>query len=239
VEPKRRSEIGVVVPVCREPAVQVERCLAAAEAAGPAQQVIVVGCEPDEELAQAARRGRARFIVAPRGRAAQMNRGVATLDDDVDLLLFLHVDTRLPAGWPSEVRRLLQLGAAVGAFRFQLDRGGLAVRVIETGVALRNRWARTPYGDQALFLRRETFEKLGGYGDLRFMEDLDLVTRAKDLGPIAISPLPARTSARRWERAGYLRTTLRNWSLAGAWACGWRPRPRPDPFERWVERNLS
>ena len=101
----------------------------------------------------------------------------------------------------------------LGAFRLAVGSERLAYRVIEAGVRLRSEPLGFPYGDQGFFLRRERFSALGGFPNGP-MEDLRLVRAVrKRRGKIAVVPLRLVTSARRWEKVGIARTTLRNWML--------------------------
>jgi|Deesub1362A_J573_1020465.scaffolds.fasta_scaffold02993_3 rSAM/selenodomain-associated transferase 2 len=162
------------------------------------------------------------LVRAPRGRGIQLAAGVARARGE--LVVLLHADTRLPAGWGDEVRRLLaRPEVALGAFRFRLDQRGWAPRLIETFVAWRSRWLGLPYGDQALFLRAHTLRALGGVPPWPLMEDVALVQRARRLGRVVISPLPAVCSARRWQRLGFLRNTLLNWLTLAAFSLGVSP----------------
>ena len=77
-----------------------------------------------------------------------------------------------------------------------------------------------PYGDQALFVRREVFAELGGYSDLPIMEDVDLVRRLRARGRLFRASERAVTSARRWEEDGWVKRTARHlglilWYFAG------------------------
>jgi len=106
---------------------------------------------------------------------------------------------------------------------FALDSTALAARVIELGVWMRVRVLALPYGDQGLFVRREAFEALHGYADLPIMEDVDLVRRLRARGRLFRSPLPVVTSARRWERDGWIRRTVRHLVLIVLYFCGVAP----------------
>jgi len=128
-----------------------------------------------------------------------------------DTLLFLHGDTILPADFAAEIETTLSRDeGALGAFRFSLDISGIRARFIEACVALRCRLFKTPYGDQALFLRRQRFFELGGYGDLPFLEDYILVRRARRSGPVRVLRAAVVTSGRRWRGLGFLKTTIIN-----------------------------
>jgi hypothetical protein len=74
----------------------------------------------------------------------------------------------------------------------------------------RSRFFQMPYGDQALFLRADTFHEIGGFPALPIMEDFELVRRLKRLGKIAIVSAPVVTAARRWLQRGVLATTVIN-----------------------------
>ena len=173
------------------------------------------------------------WIDAPRGRARQMNAGVAVARGR--WLLFLHADTRLPSGWERAVEAA-QADARVnaGCFRFALDSPSWLARAIELGVRARVALLGLPYGDQAIFVRREAFEALRGYRDLPIMEDVDLVRRLRRRGRLFRSPLPAVTSARRWERDGWLRRTALHLALITLYFCGVPPARliRLDPSRR-------
>ncbi len=169
-----------------------------------------------------ARRAGARVLRAPAGRATQQNAGAREARGDA--LLFLHADTRLPEGALVRVERVLaDPGVALGAFRLGFDRDDPGMRFLVFGADLRARIFGLPYGDQALFLRRETFDRLGGFREIPTLEDLCLVRRAKRLGRVVVAPERVRTSPRRYDRAGLLRNMLLNWRDAFLFALGVGP----------------
>jgi len=137
-----------------------------------------------------------------------------------DWIIFLHADTQLPSAWRDAIDSAETHGRAAGCFRFGLDAPGLAARAIAMGVRLRCAIFGLPYGDQALFVRRDLFHSLGGYTVMSIMEDVDLVRRLKRHGGIMRSPLRAVTSARRWRRDGWIRRTVANVVLIGMYYAG-------------------
>ena len=160
-------------------------------------------------------------MTAPRGRAVQMNAGARAATGGA--LVFLHADTLLPDGALDMLRRALTHCPA-GAFGLGIDSDRPAVRLIAAVGRLRARLFRLPYGDQALFFRRDFFERLGGFAELPLMEDIELVRRVQAEGHcLAILSARVSTSARRWEREGPVYTTLRNWSLALRYLSGADP----------------
>lgn len=163
-----------------------------------------------------------RWVSAPRGRASQMNAGAAIARGR--WLLFLHADTELPADWMAVIARADRSAHTVaGAFRLTLDSLAWQARVVESGVHLRVALFGLPYGDQGLFIRRHTFEGMDGYRDLPLMEDIDLVRRARQKGRLLRSRAAVRTSARRWQRDGWMRRSAHNASLATRYLLGASP----------------
>jgi rSAM/selenodomain-associated transferase 2 len=187
-----------------------------------AEEVIVVdGGSTDETVRIASRY--AIVIESSRGRGLQQNLGAGHATGDV--LLFLHADCRLEPGWPAELRHVAgRAGFAAGAFRMAIDSRRPIYRAIERGGDLRVRWLGLPYGDQGIFVRRETFERLGGFPAVAFMEDLLFMQRVRRTGRVALLGHRIHISPRRWEQVGPIRQTIRNWALTAlATGCGVHP----------------
>ncbi len=184
---------------------------------GATEVIVVDGGSRDATVARAEAAG-ARVVRAPAGRARQLEAGRRVAESEV--VVFLHADTRLPAGWPETVRRALADPRYVGgAFRIRFAEGGWRLRLVAWGANLRSRWAGLPYGDQALFARRTILEALGGLPQAPIMEDLDLVRALKRRGRLRLLPSNVETSARRYGPRP-LRQMLRNWLALGAWRAG-------------------
>jgi rSAM/selenodomain-associated transferase 2 len=205
--------VSVVLPALDE----AEGIGAAVASAREAGEVIVVDGGSTDATAQVAREAGALVIPAPRGRGAQMRAGASVSNGD--WVVFLHADTRLEHGFTAALRALPP-EVAGGAFTLRIDDPRPGFRVVERGVAFRSRALGMPYGDQAIFARREVYDAVGGMPDLPIMEDVAFVRRLRTRGALAILPLRATTSARRWRRHGIVGTTLRNWALLGAWTAG-------------------
>jgi rSAM/selenodomain-associated transferase 2 len=143
-----------------------------------------------------------RVVRAPRGRALQMNAGAAVAQGE--LIVFLHADSRLPAG---AYRALTHTRADGGNFAIRFDGGDRFSRVLGAWYALQRR-SGVYYGDSAIWLRRPAFDRLGGFRPLPIMEDYELVRRLERGFDTACLPGPALTSARRWRALGVPRTVL-------------------------------
>jgi rSAM/selenodomain-associated transferase 2 len=172
-------------------------------------ECIVADGGSTDETVQLAETAGAWIVRCAQGRGAQMNAGAAAASGEI--LLFLHADTELPDNWDFIIRSALKdPDVALGAFRFQVKDRLRGIRLVEWGTNLRSRLFRMPYGDQGFFLRRETFDRIGGFPDQPILEDVELVRRARRAGKVITLPEAARTSGRRWRRLGVFRTTFRN-----------------------------
>jgi len=161
-----------------------------------------------------ASKGRTRRIVcfAPRSRAEQMNEGAKQATGDI--LLFLHADSRLPSEGVEAILLALQSPSTLGgAFRLRIDSPLLFLRIISIMANLRSSFLKLPYGDQAYFVRRDTFVKLGGYRRMPLMEDIDFIRRLNQYGRVILLKESVTTSARRWVHKGYFYTSFRNMVL--------------------------
>ncbi len=153
-----------------------------------------------------------RVIRAPRGRAVQMNRGAAVARGEV--LLFLHADTRLPDGAVGTVLEgMRRSGRRWGRFDVRLSGRHPLLRVVERAMSIRSRLTGIATGDQAIFVERDLFERLGGFPEIALMEDIALSKRLKREGRPLCLNAGVVTSSRRWERDGVLRTILLMWWL--------------------------
>jgi len=208
--------ISVVIPALDE-----ERHLAAAirSVRGDAEVILVDGGSRDATREVADQEG-ARVLQAPKGRGRQLDEGARAATGE--WLVFLHADTTLERGWADAIG-LLSPDVAGGAFRLAVDSPHAAFRVVERAVRLRLRLFALPYGDQAIFARREVYARIGGMPHLPLMEDVAFVGRLRRAGRLAFPPVRAFTSPRRWERYGIVGTTLRNWSLLARYAAGESP----------------
>ncbi len=186
-------------------------------------EVIVVDGDPAASTIRRIRHPAVRAFCAPAGRGIQMNRGAAAARGRI--LLFLHVDTVLPAGGlPCVLAAMSRRGIAGGAFDLGIDSRNPVYRVIAAAASIRSRIMRIPYGDQAIFIDRGVFFRLGGYRPFPIMEEVDLMGRFKRAGHrLAFIPKRVLTSARRWEKEGIVRGTLRNWALIAAYRLGASP----------------
>ncbi len=209
--------IAVIIPVLNEQTI-LPRTLKTLITM-PWDQIIVVDGGSQDETMDRARAvlsmgsaGRFDLSIGSPGRARQMNTGAARADSEI--LVFLHADTELPNQAPQLIQAALQDAAVVGGrfdVQFPNDRGW--AWVISRMMNLRSRWSGVSTGDQAIFVRRQVFDQMGGFSDIPLMEDIEFSIRLKKKGRIVALPQKVTTSFRRWEKHGPLRTILRMWIL--------------------------
>jgi rSAM/selenodomain-associated transferase 2 len=211
--------ITVIVPALDEGAGIVD-ALRSARDPHVADIVVVDGNSADDTVARATPLAD-RVLAAPRGRASQMNAGARAARGDV--LLFLHADTVLPPGFGAAVLHAIDGGSVAGRFDVVLRGASPMLRVVASLMNARSRLTGIATGDQAIFVRRDAFERLGGFAAIPLMEDVELSSRLKRAGPVAALRLRVSTSGRRWEEHGVLRTIALMWALRFAYACGVSP----------------
>ena len=203
--------ISVVIPTLNEEQTIVET-LRLTAGLGFDEIIVVDGGSTDQTRTRAASLGLAQVLISQPGRARQLNAGA--LAGRGDVLLFLHADTHLPPSAKSRIEAALADHLAVGGrFDVQFDISSVWSYLISALMNARSRLTSISTGDQALFVRKDVFEQLGGYSDIPLMEDIDLSTRLKQRGPTIALRDRVTTSFRRWQRQGPVKTILLMWML--------------------------
>jgi len=210
----RQSPLTIIVPVLNE-AVGIVATLQPLQAlrSRGAEIVVVDGGSTDGTL-DLARPLADQVLVAPRGRARQMNAGAALARGRV--LLFLHADTRLPEQADLtilEVFGYVLEGRHWGRFDVVIEGRSPWLKVVARLMNLRSRLTGIATGDQAIFVSRSAFRAVGGLPDIPLMEDIALSKALKRIGrPVCLAAC-VTTSGRRWEKHGVWRTILLMWWL--------------------------
>ncbi len=214
--------IAIILPVLNEEA-QIAAHLKTLQAwRGPDCELIIADGGSADQTVALAQPLADRVIVAPKGRAAQMNAGAAVAQSEI--LWFLHADS-LP---PAEAITLIQAALTDpnrhwGRFDVRLSGAHPVLRMVETLMNLRSRLTGIATGDQGIFVRRKRFEQVGGYPPIALMEDIALSRLLQRRSPPVCLRPRLITSSRRWERDGVFRTILLMWRLRLAYFLGANP----------------
>lgn len=199
--------VTVVIPTFNEEE-WIAGTVASAFAAGAAEVIVSDGGSADRTTRYATSAG-ARVLLTERMRARQLNLGAHAASHET--LIFLHADTRLPAGAAQAVQSALDAGADFGGFRIAFAEPARKLRLAAALINLRTRFTRCPWGDQAQFVRRQTFLDAGCFLEIPMMEDYELAVRMKVRGHSVVLPMTVATSGRRFLRKGLVRTAVHNW----------------------------
>jgi rSAM/selenodomain-associated transferase 2 len=222
--------LSIVVPALNEAAL-IDACLRALAALRDrgVEVIVVDGGSTDCTVASAEPLAD-RVLRAPRGRAPQMNAGAAQAR--AETLLFLHVDTQLPDDALHALETaLLDARTHWGRFDVRIEGRPRLLKLVAWMMNLRSRWSGIATGDQAIFVRRKMFVRVGGFPNQPLMEDIELSRRLRGL----VRPLCLRqrvtTSGRRWERDGVLRTIALMWRLRWLYWTGTPPERLAELYE--------
>lgn len=176
------------------------------------KEIIVSDAGSTDDTILIARKSGAITITSPiKGRAAQMNYGASLANGEI--FYFVHADTFPPVSFASDILKAIQNGYGFGRYRTKFDSN--------KKILLFNAWF-TRFdlficygGDQTLFMTRSLFEQIEGFnGEMRIMEDYDVVTRAKSTGArYKIFGSTALVSARKYETNSWWRVQTANYEI--------------------------
>ena len=236
-------QLSVIIPTLNE-ASRIAEAIERAAALAPYEIIVADGGSSDSTV-QIARQQGQQVVVSEPGRGVQQNAGARQARGD--LLLFLHADTWLESQAAAQLQQMARDPRVhMGAFRQKITSSRPIYRWIERGNAIRARYWGLPYGDQGIFVRRDTFFQWGGFPEVPIMEDLIFMRKVRRRSRIMLLPGPLHVSPRRWEQIGPLTQTLRNWGLLIAERAGVAPfvlarwyRPQRHESEAGVHRTRN
>jgi len=203
-------KLSVIVPAHNEEATLGQTLVHTCERVQP-HELFVANVSSTDRTGDIARR-HAQVLTLQSTRGAALNQAAALATGDV--LLFLHADTLLPSGAAALIEQALEDPTVVGgAFRLRLDDPSWLARLVSGGANARSALLGTFFGDQGLFVRRDVFARVGGYRDWSVMEDLEIVSRLRRQGRLALLKSNVVTSARRHRRSGWVKTLATVWVI--------------------------
>ncbi|HEY2664442.1 MAG TPA: TIGR04283 family arsenosugar biosynthesis glycosyltransferase [Candidatus Binataceae bacterium] len=219
--------LSIVVPVLNEQEV-LSATLAAIQEGAPDAEVIVVDGGSSDASVRIAEQFTDQVLAAPRGRAQQQNLGAARSSGEA--LVFVHSDTIVPPTFSDDIAAALtDPWVCGGRFDIRFDDPRAISRLIGRAISLRSRLTRSATGDQAIFVRRATFARLGGFPEIPICEDLALMRLLKRAGRVACLRSTVTSSARRWQHGGFARTIVLLWTIKSLYLCG----VAPERLARW------
>ena len=216
------DRISIIIPVLNEAQSLPETLALLGPLRAKGHEVIVVDGGSDDGTSVIAALRADRVMSSPVGRGGQMNAGAAAARGDV--LVFLHADTRLPEDADTLILQSLTDGLRCwGRFDVRLSGSHPALQLVAFMMNLRSRLNGIATGDQAIFVRRATFEAVGRFPEIPLMEDIVLSGRLRAVTPPVCLRQCVLTSSRRWRQHGIVRTVVTMWALRLAFALGVPP----------------
>ena len=195
-------KLSVVIPALNEQDVSGDLLEYLSALPGVDEIIVADGGSTDATRRIVRESGVAHLAISEPGRGVQLRAGAESATGDA--LLFLHADTLPPRDVAAQIREALDAGYAGGNFRLRYPGGGALGRWLEVLVLIYRRLNRY-YGDSGIFLRREVYERTGGFPAVPIMEDVIFVERLERAGKTAFLNGPMVSSPRRW-RGRPLRT---------------------------------
>lgn len=199
-------------------------------------EIIVVDGGSEDQTIAIAQRYATQVVSTSAGRARQMNFGANFATGD--LIWFVHADTQLTqSAWIELINlvRTCQWSSCWGRFDVHIDATPVIYRCIESMMNWRSRHTGIATGDQAIFVGAELFQRVEGYREIPLMEDIELSARLrKVVRPHCLSH-QVKTSARRWQQHGVVRTILKMWGLRLAYFFGLHP----EQLIKWYYPTLA
>ena len=198
--------ISVVIPAYNEERALADTLARLFSQAGDFEVILVDGGSTDGTRRIARRHRDVQIMQAPKGRASQMNAGAAQARGE--WLLFLHADTLLPEQGLARIAGLSG-GVAAGGFRHRFSGRGFGLWFISLLDNIRCTRSRIIFGDQAMFIRRALFSRLGGFPNARHLEDVQFCeVLVKHTKPILLDQA-VTTDSRKFVKHGVWRSLVR------------------------------
>ena len=215
--------ISIVIPTYNESAIIEGTLNSLNESISSEDEVIVVdGMSEDDTREIVGGFPGVILITSRRGRAVQMNAGAKIAKGEY--ILFLHADVLINESCISMLKNQTRNNEVKwGWFSIRLDSPRFIFRVLETGANLRNRLTGIPLGDHGIFVKRDVFHGIGGFPEIPIMEDLEFVRKIRIISKGVEVKSPIKTSIRRFENSGIIRTFFKMWILRILYYLGMPP----------------
>ncbi len=196
-------------------------------------EILVIDGGSQDKTLEIAKKHRAKALVSPqKGRASQMNYGVAQSTGNV--LQFVHADTRPPDCNFKAIEETVKSGSPVGCFTYKFDSWHPLLMINGYFTRFNKLWCRG--GDQAIFCTREVFEAVGGYrDDYMIMEDYDFIEKVQAQHPFSIIKKNCKVSARKYKENNYIKVQLANLKVFKMYKQGASQQEMVDTYKRLLK----
>lgn len=219
-------QISIIVPTLNEQECIAETIRSLQQLEGEKEIIVVDGGSSDETISVASAQG-AQIITTRPGRGVQLHAGALNASGDV--LWFVHADTIPPPHALKEIRKHLKSPKVAGGnFGLVFDGPSRAAKQL-TAIYPMLRMLGLCYGDSGIFVRREVYDRIGGFRALALFEDLDLLRRLRAAGQFVHLPCKILTSSRRFEQRNFALVWLHWTVLQVLYWCG----ISPNRLARW------
>jgi len=198
-------KFSIIIPVCNEP--NLKESISKIKKLDKINdtQIILSSCSKEKIKDKSIKK-----VLSKKGRPNQLNSGAKIAKGKI--LIFLHLDTTLPNDALIKIEEALKSQKyTAGAFKIKFNTKNIFLKIISSLTNLRSKISKIPYGDQAIFIKRKSFEKIGGFKNVPFLEDVFLMeSLKKEKLKINILNDFVITSTRKWERDGIFKRTILN-----------------------------
>ncbi|KGG23197.1 Glycosyltransferase [Prochlorococcus marinus str. SS51] len=184
--------------------------------------MIVIDCGSTDSTTLVAKIGGAKVIaMTNKNRGEQLHTGAMSANGN--WLFFLHADSRLKYNWKSKIINLISNPLSkqyAWYFNFKTEKKGFIWFILELAVYIRSNLFNSPYGDQGLLLSKELYSRIGGYKEIPIMEDLDLITRLKQITTLRSLGSGIETNSRKYLGSNIIKNAIKNALLRYQWRKG-------------------
>lgn len=193
--------LSIIIPALNEARLIGATLDAVAQLSGSFEVLVVDGGSDDDTRAIARARS-VKVIRSERGRGVQLHAGAREAVSDV--LWFVHADTIVPRDSVESIVNALSDPAVVGGnFNVHFS-GSSSAASFMTWFYPQLRRLGLCYGDSAIFVRREAYDRVGGFKSLPIFEDVDLLRELKRIGKFVHLSSTVVTSSRRFEERQFV-----------------------------------
>jgi len=185
-------------------------------------EVIVVDGGSSDATATLARPLADQVITAPLGLGRQMNEGAKAANGFI--FLFLRPETTLPPDADTQVMYGRARDTAVwGRFDQRIAGRHMLLPLVARFLNWRSRVTGIASGEQAIFVQRETFFRIGGFLHIPAMEDIELCGRLREISPPICVTSRVTVPGDRYDRDGVLRTLRTMTAMRWRYRMGAKP----------------